>query len=121
MSLLYELPVDAAGMLALTFCGHANDGFIDLAVWRFDTVDAFDAAWESVPVAATETGFLLDRHGPAGCTDNRSVDAAWIEAHTGRPVAALLAEGRRRQQNWLADWAAYRVRQGVAAAGGQGR
>lgn len=108
MSLLYEFPADAAGMLVLTFCDHANDRFVDLAAWRFDTAAEIEAAWRSVPVAADDTAFLLDRHGPDGCTDNRSVDAAWIERRTGRPIATLIADGRRNLQHWLDDWAAAR-------------
>lgn len=80
--------------IELTFCDHAANEFVPLAVAAFEDEAALDRAWASIPAASGESAFLADLHRAGGMEDNKEISAGWIEASVGRPIGDLIRDGR---------------------------
>jgi hypothetical protein len=86
-------------IIKLVFCDEENNGFVTLGGAGFDTKQEWEHAWSSIPRAidgwdnkdalcADKLDHNLDQ------VDERPITAAVAERLLGKPIAALIEEGR---------------------------
>ena len=96
-----------AGLIALTFCDHAHNQFVDLAGFSFPAAAVLAEGWRSVPTGPPGSSFLADLHTLDGMEDSR---IAGMGARPGRGAGRQPANGRGERGHagplrkaWLPD------------------
>lgn len=84
------------GYIQLVFFDDTTNEVIILGGAGFDTHEKDDAAWAAVPIFSGTTSFQADRlDADQDITEDRPVSAETCEKYLGKPIAALIDQGRK--------------------------
>ena len=87
-----------AGAIAFVFADKRDNRIIELGGAAWLNADVVQREWNALPTAPGETLFLADLYDAEGViVDDRMVTAETVEAKLGKPIAALIEEGRRAE------------------------
>lgn len=95
-----------AGYIQLVFFDDITNETITLGGAGFVTKEEDDAAWENIQSFSGESRFMADRlDANRDIVDDKPVSAETCEQLMGKPIAELIAEGRRQLAEELAGYA----------------
>jgi hypothetical protein len=103
----------STGFIQLHFMDERINQVVSLGGAEFDSDQALDAAWASIPAFEGHTAFMADRlDANHDIIDEKPVSAETCSVLLKKPINVLIEEGRLQLQAYLASLESKLIRRG---------